>query len=212
MEKRQGSLGILLPILLITLLYSAIHPLSLFAQERSLSPISTANKESVFSVVKEKTALASAALVSHAENSQKQDPRVKILEEFLKQYDSPLAPFAATFVREADTYKLDWRLVAAISGLESTFGHYTPYNSFNAWGWGVFGENVIYFASYDEGIATISRELRQRYVNEWGAESVHEIGSYYATSPTWAVRVVYFMEKIKEFEAQNPQLALSIPL
>ena len=57
------------------------------------------------------------------------DTRVKVLTSYLKQYDSPLVPYAADFVETADKYNLDWRLVAAISGVESTFGKQIPYNS-----------------------------------------------------------------------------------
>ena len=63
------------------------------------------------------------------------DSRVKILEEFLGQYNSPLVPFATDFVEIADKYNLDWKLVIAISGVESTFGREVPYQSFNGWGW-----------------------------------------------------------------------------
>src|ERR1035437_123786 len=48
------------------------------------------------------------------------DSRVKILTSFLKQYNSPLTPYASDFVQMADRYNLDWKLVAAISGVEST--------------------------------------------------------------------------------------------
>jgi len=211
MEKRQITTGLYL-VVLTTLFTLTLYPLKLQAQE-SLSPAATKSAAlDAPRIPKQQTALASAALVPNLDTQPKDDPRVKILEEFLKQYDSPLVPHAATFVREADKYRLDYRLVAAISGLESTFGHYIPYNSYNAWGWGVYGNNVINFTSYDEAIETISKELRHRYMNRWGATTVLEIGRFYASSPTWASRVVYFMEKIREFEVKNPQLALSISL
>ena len=61
------------------------------------------------------------------------DSRTRILREFLKQYNSPLVPFAQDFVSIADKYSLDWKLVAAISGVESTFGKQIPYESYNGW-------------------------------------------------------------------------------
>jgi hypothetical protein len=140
------------------------------------------------------------------------DLRVKILTKYLKQYDSPLVPSASSFVAAADKYNLDWRLVAAISGVESTFGKAIPYESYNAWGWGVYGDNVINFKSWDDGINTVSQGLRERYMNQWGGKNIYEIGAVYASSPAWAGHVQLYLNKIQEFALSNPQDALSISL
>jgi hypothetical protein len=140
------------------------------------------------------------------------DLRVKILTSYLKQYDSPLAPYASDFVKAADKYNLDWRLVAAISGVESTFGKAIPNNSYNAWGWGVYGDNVINFKSWDDGINTVSQGLRERYMNEWGGQDIYQIGAVYASSPAWAGHVELYLNKIQEFTLNDPQNALSISM
>lgn len=141
-----------------------------------------------------------------------EDNRAKILKDFLEKYSSPLAPYADSFIKNADNYGLDWRLVASISGVESTFGKHIPYNSYNGWGWGIYGNNVIYFSSWEEGIETVSRGLRENYISKWGAEDVYEMGRIYAASPTWASNVNYFIEKISEFQYQNLADNLSISL
>jgi hypothetical protein len=138
--------------------------------------------------------------------------RVIILKEYLEQYNSPLAVHAETFVKTADKYNLDWKFVAAISGLESTFGREIPYNSFNGWGWGIFGDNMIRFSSWDEGIETVSEGLRNKYMNRWGAQDVYSIGKLYASSPTWAQRVTYFMDSIEKFKDAKLATNLSISL
>jgi hypothetical protein len=140
------------------------------------------------------------------------DSRVKILSNFFKQYDSPLAPFATDFVQMADKYNLDWKLVAAISGVESTFGKEIPSNSYNAWGWGVYGDNVIRFKSWQDGIDTISQGLRERYMNQWGGEDIYQIGAIYASSSAWPGHVEYYMNQIQDFALRNPQDTLSISL
>ncbi len=140
------------------------------------------------------------------------DSRAKILKEYLGQYNSPLVPFASDFVEIADKYNLDWKLVAAISGVESTFGQQIPYESFNGWGWGIYGDNIIRFSSWKQGIETVSQGLRANYMNKWGAGDVYEIGRLYAASPTWAQRVDYFMKKIDEFKDQKLAQSLSISL
>ncbi len=153
---------------------------------------------------------SSATLLTAIE--EETDSRVKVLKKFLEKYRSPLIPFASTFVEVADKYDIDWKLVAAISGVESTFGREIPDNSFNGWGWGIYGDNIIRFSSWEEGIETVSEGLRTNYINKWGAEDVWEIGRFYASSPTWAQRVVYFMDKIDEFKDKNLAASLSISL
>ena len=90
------------------------------------------------------------------------------------------------FIKTADEYNLDWKLVAAISGVESTFGKEIPNDSYNAWGWGVYGDNVIRFKSWTDGIETVSQGLRQRYMDQWGGKDIYQIGAMYASSPAWA--------------------------
>ena len=141
-----------------------------------------------------------------------QDNRAKIIKKFLEKYNSPLAPYSNIFIKNADNYDLDWKLVASISGVESTFGKHIPYNSYNGWGWGIYGNNVIYFSSWEEGIETVSKGLRENYINKWKATNVYEIGRIFAASPRWASNVNYFMEKIAEFQYQNQIENLSISL
>src|SRR3989344_733927 len=131
-----------------------------------------------------KIAEASAKLVNSA--NRKDTRREEVLEKYLKKFNSPLAPYAWVFIQQADTYDLDWRLLVSISGVESTFAKHYPYNSHNAWGWGIYGDNMIVFESWDDAITTISKELRERYIDTWKAEDVYQIGRYYAASPTWA--------------------------
>ena len=157
-------------------------------------------------------ASGSSAILVETYTPEAPDNRVKILREFLESYDSPLAASAETFVAEADKHNLDWRFVASIAGVESTFAHHLPYESNNAWGWGIYGDNMIYFKSYDEGIAIISQSLRTKYIDKWGAKDVHQIGKYYASSPTWSQKVTYFMNRIEYFASLNEVDTLSISL
>lgn len=165
------------------------------------SPVQAAEKAS-----------ASSATMQPADEKSVSDSRTKILEDYLKHFNSPLVGYAPVFVKYADKYNLDWRLVASISGVESTFGQEIPYNSYNGWGWGIYGTNMIYFNSWEDGIKTVSEGLRQNYINKWGASNVYEIGRFYAASPTWAQRVDYFMRNIADFTLRNPQSALPLSI
>lgn len=123
------------------------------------------------------------------------DTRTKAVRNVFKKYGSPLADEAANYVKYADIYGVDWRLLPAISGLESSFGKFLMPGSFNAYGW---GGGYIYFESWEDGIRVINKALRQNYMDRWGATDVWSIGPIYAESPTWSVRVNSFMNEINQ--------------
>jgi hypothetical protein len=161
----------------------------------------------------EKTALPSAkVLIAQATGKNLSDNRVQVLRKFLEERNSPLAGNAEDFVKYADKYDLDYRFVAAIAGLESTYGQQIPEGTYNAWGWGIYGTNMHYFKSWEDGIETVSKGLRERYMDSWGATNVYEIGRFYAASPTWAVRVERNMNIIADYALENPEKSLSLTL
>lgn len=132
------------------------------------------------------------------------DMRVVKLQAFLRQYDSPLEKYSVDFIRSADKYDLDWRLVVAIAGTESTFGKHIPPGSYNAWGWGIptGASSGVGFTSWTDGIDTVSRGLKNNYINK-GATTIDQIGRIYAASPFWAAHVGYFLDKIQSFNLQD---------
>lgn len=134
------------------------------------------------------------------------DDRITRLTKYLESKDSPLAGSAAMFIHEADKYGLDWRLVAAIAGNESGFGHAIPSNSYNAWGWGIFTgkRDGIHFSTWNDGIATVSEGLKQHYVDR-GLTTVDQIGRVYAADHTWAWKVNHFMEEIDAYTPADPE-------
>lgn len=157
----------------------------------------------------EKHSESSATMVRRYQTRQEAtyDLRVKALESTLARYKSPLVPYAGAYVVYADMYGLDWKLLPAISGIESSFGlHYIP-GSYNAYGW---GGGYIYFKSWEDGIAVISKALRENYINR-GADTVYKIGPIYAPpSKTWSTNVAHFMGEInKEYIRLSSRSLLS---
>lgn len=119
--------------------------------------------------------------------------RTQVLRGFLESHNSPLTPYAGDFVENADRYEIDWRIVAAISGVESTFGKRIPYNSYNAYGW---ANGKYKFNSWPESIEVVSKTLREKYYDK-GAKDINSIARRYAPpSTTWAWKVKFFMDKI----------------
>ena len=136
---------------------------------------------------------SSAKLSLNVENSPSSDIRVRALRKVFEKYNSPLVDEASSYVALADKNGVDWKLLPAISGLESSFGKRLMPNSYNAYGW---GGGYIYFDSWEQGIDTITKALSQKYYAR-GADTVWSIGPIYAESPTWAVRVNSFIQKIE---------------
>ena len=157
-------------------------------------------------------AYGSSAVLASAIDDRTNDNRAQILEDFLNSYNSPLSAYSGDFVKSADKYNLDWRLVASIAGVESTFGKHIPYNSQNAWGWGIYGDNVLRFNSWPEAIETISKGLREGYLKDNPESNPYVIGPTYAASPTWAVRVDYFMQKIEDYRLRNAKSTLTVTI
>ncbi len=157
------------------------------------------------------TAGKSAVLVNNLAFKPK-DTRAQTLQGFLEERDSPLAKHSKTFIEEADRNGLDWKLVAAISGNESQFGHLIPPNSYNGWGYGVYGNNVRTFSSWDEGIMTVSRAIRNDYLDKWGATNVYEIGDIYAEDHMWANKVIHYISLIESFEEESKNAYLPISI
>ena len=142
----------------------------------------------------------------------KEDTRVTHLKNYLESHNSPLSDSAGHFVSEADRLGLDWKLVAAIAGVESTFGKRIPANSYNGWGWAVFTgtSDGKHFKDWNDGITQVSEGLRYRYIDR-GANSIEQIGRIYAASPVWSTKVRFFLQKIETFEPSRVEhLAVTI--
>ncbi len=134
--------------------------------------------------------------------AKKLDNRAQILSAYLAKFDSPLQYHAQDFIDASNVYNLDWKMLPAIAGVESTFGKQIP-GGFNAWGWGVYGTQAIYFDSWRQAIFTIAQGLRENYLNK-GLIDPYAINAVYAASPFWGGKVSYFMRDIDNFANKFP--------
>jgi hypothetical protein len=135
----------------------------------------------------------SSASIKSASEAASFDYRVENLKKFLQKYNSPLAEYAEIFVNYADMNGLDYRLVPAITGVESTFGKHIPLNSYNAYGW---ANGDFSFASWEDSISHVSEVLKEKYIDK-GVDTIPEIARTYAPpSSTWGGKVSYFVKKI----------------
>lgn len=126
--------------------------------------------------------------------------RVESIERFLENYGSPLAPYAQFIVNTSDSYDIDHRLIPAIAMQESNLCKKAPSNSYNCWGYGIYGGKILTFANYQEAIQSVAKGLAQNY-KAAGLVTPLEIMSKYTPSNTgdWAAAVEHFMEQLNNF-------------
>ncbi|PIZ66023.1 hypothetical protein COY14_01075 [Candidatus Roizmanbacteria bacterium CG_4_10_14_0_2_um_filter_36_9] len=115
------------------------------------------------------------------------DRRIAVLKSFFRKHNSPLYEHADFIVKISDKYELDYRLIPAIAMQESTACKFIPQNSYNCWGWGIYGDKVTRFESYPDAIDTIARGLKIYYIDR-GLKTPEEIMAKYTPSSkgSWA--------------------------
>ena len=135
-----------------------------------------------------------------SENVEKLDARAKIIENFFKNYNTPLLNLSGKFIEIADKYDLDWRLLPSIAMQESNGGRRVIKNSNNPFGYGIYGGAVLRFNSFEEAIERVGRGLREDYLNK-GLKTPSQIMAKYTPPavPTgsWAKGVSIFMQELQ---------------
>lgn len=129
---------------------------------------------------------------------QEKDARIEMVRQFFARYDSPLEPFAKDVVVTADKYGLDFRLIPAIAMQESTLCKKAPKDSYNCWGYGIYGKKVTRFKNYPEAINTVTKTLAVQYKKD-GLHTPEEIMSRYTPSSngSWAEGVNFVMSRLQ---------------
>jgi hypothetical protein len=130
------------------------------------------------------------------------------IETVLKRYNSPMANESESFLKACIKYQIDCYLLPSIAGLESTFGRFILPDSYNPFGW---ARGYMMFDSWNEGIDTVGKGLRKGYLNK-GALTVEDIGPIYSESPTWAVRVNFFINQFEKEEEKMTLLSNQFPV
>lgn len=129
------------------------------------------------------------------------DGRAKIVENFFTSYKAPLADYSQTFIEVADKYQLDYRLLPSIAMQESNGGKRVITDSYNPFGYGIYGKLVTRFNSWDEAIERVGRALKEDYLDQ-GLKNPTQIMAKY-TPPSlekggaWAKGVLTFMEELQ---------------
>ena len=129
------------------------------------------------------------------------DARAIIINSFFKSHNAPLAEYGDLFVKVADEQGLNWRLLPSIAMQESNGGKRVIKNSYNPFGYGIYGDKITQFESWEEAIKRVGKGLKEDYINE-GLNSPDQIMAKY-TPPSlekggaWAKGVNQFMEELQ---------------
>lgn len=129
------------------------------------------------------------------------DARAKIVENFFASHKAPLSAYSEAFIKVADKYNLDYRLLPAISMQESNGGKRMIISSNNPFGYGIYGDLVLKFPSFEDAIERVGRALREDYLDK-GLTNPASIMTKYtppslAKGGTWAIGVSSFMEELR---------------
>lgn len=145
-------------------------------------------------------ALPTSSLTS-TDSIEIKDARAKIVEDFFKGYKSQLAGYSDYFIEAADKYNLDFRLLPAIAMQESNGGKKMIKDSYNPFGFGIYGSLALRFVSFEEAIEKVAHSLRYDYLDQ-GLETAEQIMSKY-TPPSlgkggaWAKGINTFMAQMR---------------
>ncbi|MBI5614026.1 glucosaminidase domain-containing protein [Candidatus Gottesmanbacteria bacterium] len=132
------------------------------------------------------------------------DARSALLEAFLKNHDSPMAPFADLLVHEADANGIDYRMVVSIAMCESNLGKRIPTkDSFNAWGIAVYTgqQSGAKFTDWQSAISWVSKFIKTKFYDR-GITDLKDIGAIWAPPSveagySWSSCVNTFMKAIQ---------------
>jgi hypothetical protein len=130
--------------------------------------------------------------------------KIGTLKAFFTKYKSPLKDHSAKFVEVSDKYALDYRLLPAISCIESTCGKFIISGSYNPFGWGIYNGKVTRFDSFDDAIETVGKGLKKHYIDK-GLDTPAKIAPIY-TPPRpehWLKSVNFFMSEIDKHEIKE---------
>lgn len=126
------------------------------------------------------------------------DARAVNLKAFFRKYNSPLYDHAEYIVKISDKYQFDYRLLPAIAMQESSLCKKIPYESFNCWGWGIYGDTVTRFPTYEVAIETVAAGLKKNYIDQ-GLVTASAIMEKYTPSSngSWERGVNTFLKAIE---------------
>jgi hypothetical protein len=138
--------------------------------------------------------LGAAAATTHADFDitrahPAKDARIGLLRRFLDAKEAPAARYAETFILEADTHGLDWRLLPSLAFVESGGGKHCRLN--NLFGW---DNGSSRFSSVTAAIHQVAQSLAEG--RSYRGKSTQGKLEAYNESPDYKSLVTGVMQRI----------------
>lgn len=126
------------------------------------------------------------------------DARPEIIRQYLNKYESPLEPYSNLIVNLSDQYNFDYRWLVAIAQQESGLCLHIPENSYNCWGWGIYGDKVTRFDSYEDALRRIAPQFTKIFLKGSHSLDPAEVMKTYTppSDGSWANGVSTFFDNL----------------
>lgn len=186
MATKKNILG--LSIGIFSGLAVALFSVSVLVPETAVFPIFASNEQeistssSIYEIpsIKDEIFLSvdeQDPILTQVQNQRMQEEielmaEVKKVEDLYKKYKAPMASNAEYLVRTSQKHGVDYKLIVAISIVESGGGR-VCFRTYNPFGWGKKD-----FSSFDEAILTVVKGISTGYYKR-GLNTVEEIGPVY---------------------------------
>jgi hypothetical protein len=127
------------------------------------------------------------------------DARAEIVRQYLAKHKSDLEPYSELIVQLADQYNFDYRWLVAIAQQESNLCEKIPENSFNCWGWGIYGDKVTRFESYEDALNSIAPQFKQTFLKDEHLKDPYQVMEKYTppSDGSWAFGVLQFFKELE---------------
>ncbi len=127
------------------------------------------------------------------------DARPEIVRQYLAKYNSPLEPLAQLIVDLSDQHDFDYRWMVAIAQQESNLCKRIPPDSHNCWGWGIYGDKVTRFDSFEEALRRIAPQFVTIFLKGDHTREPMEVMKTYTPPSTgsWANGVSTFFRHLE---------------
>lgn len=134
------------------------------------------------------------------------DARADAIDRVMARYKCPMTGLGPTFVKYADENNIPYWVVASIAFQESSCGKNLPIKNgketYNAYGWGVWGANIKAFDSWEHGIEVMSKYMNEMFYAQ-GVTDLCEIMKTYTppSQGSWCAGVGYFRDEIVGYKS-----------
>lgn len=203
MPKKLSIHSIIKPIIVV--LWVVLSSSALFIVIIALTMTTTKNTNDNKSNLFSAKPLVLGTSTSYIESN---DARAASIDSVFEKYRCPIAGYGEEFVKQADKYDIPYWLVASIAFQESSCGKNVPkkdgIETFNLYGWGVWGDNVKDFDSMEHGIETVSKYMSKTFYSQ-GITDLCEIMKTYTppSNGSWCKGVAYFRDEILDYETNQ---------